>query len=151
MNDLAITVESQPKTEDRRKIFEELHRHNAARSMKSELQSLSIFLRDAAGNVVGGLLGETFWGWLYVEFMWIEESLRGQDYGKKLLAAAESEAIARGCGNALLDTFSFQAFEFYRRCGYEVFGELEDFPPPHKRFYMKKSLEANSDGETDRR
>ena len=111
--------------------------------MASDLQSLSIFLRNPNGNVIGGLLGETFWGWLYVEFMWIEESLRGQDYGKKLLATAEREAIARCCTHALLDTFSFQAFEFYQRCGYEVFGTLEDFPPPHKRFYMKKSLKVN--------
>jgi GNAT superfamily N-acetyltransferase len=72
--------------------------------------------------------------------MWIEESLRGQGYGKKLIAAAEREAIARRCHNALLDTFSFQALEFYQRCGYEVFGTLEHFPTPHKRFYMRKSL-----------
>jgi GNAT superfamily N-acetyltransferase len=148
MSNLTITVESEPKTEDRRKIFDELHRYSAAQTTDSELQNLSIFLRNAEGNVTGGLLGETFWGWLYVEFMWIEESLRGQGYGKKLLAAAETEAIKRRCNNALLDTFSFQAFEFYQRCGYEVFGALEDFPPPHKRFYMRKSLKVNIADET---
>jgi GNAT superfamily N-acetyltransferase len=140
MSNLTITVESKPKVEDRRKIFDELHRYSAAQTSDSGLQSLSIFLRNSEDDVIGGLLGETFWGWMYVEFMWIEESFRGQDYGKKLLAAAESEAISRECNNALLDTFSFQAFEFYQKCGYEVFGMLEDFPTPHKRFYMRKSL-----------
>jgi GNAT superfamily N-acetyltransferase len=148
MSNLTITVESQPKTEDRRKILDELHRYSAAQTTDSELQSLSIFLRNPEGNVIGRLLGETFWGWLYVEFMWIEESLRGQGYGKRLLAAAETEAMKRGCNNALLDTFSFQAFEFYQRCGYEIFGTLEDFPKPHKRFYMKKSLKVNINDET---
>ena len=148
MSNLTITVDSEPKAEDRRKIFDELHRYSAAQTMDSELQSLSIFLRNAEDNVIGGLLGETFWGWLYVEFMWVEEALRGQGYGKKLLATAEREAIARGCTNALLDTFSFQAFEFYQRCGYEVFGTLEDFPTPHKRFYMRKSLKVNTADET---
>lgn len=143
MSSHTITVESEPKIEDKRKIFDELHRYSAAQTTDSELKSLSIFLRNSEGNVIGGLLGETFWGWLYVEFMWVEESLRGQGYGKKLLVAAENEAIKRGCNNALLDTFSFQAFEFYQRCGYEVFGTLENFPPPHKRFYMRRSLKVN--------
>jgi hypothetical protein len=74
MSNLTITVESEPKTKDRRKIFDELHRYSAAQTMDSKLQSLSIFLRNPEDNVIGGLLGETFWGWLYVEFMWIEES-----------------------------------------------------------------------------
>jgi GNAT superfamily N-acetyltransferase len=92
MSKLTITVDSEPKVEDRRKIFDELHRYSAAQTMDGELQSLSIFLRNAEGNVIGGLLGETFWGWLNVEFMWVEEALRGQGYGKKLLATAERDA-----------------------------------------------------------
>jgi len=139
-----ITIEEQPKDDERRKVFEGLHRYNAAQTNDADCLSLTIFLRDVEDNVIGGLMGETFWGWLYVEFMWIEDSFRGRGYGKELLAAAEQEAIARGCSAALLDTFSFQAFEFYKRCGYEVFGTLENFPLAHKRYFMKKSLSANA-------
>ena len=64
MSNFTITVESQLRVEDRRKIFEELHRYSAAQTSDSKLQSLSIFLRNAEDNVIGGLLGETFWGWL---------------------------------------------------------------------------------------
>lgn len=143
MSSITITIETQPKSEERRKIFDELHRHNASQTNDSGLQNLTVLLRDAEDNVVGGLLGETYWGWLNVEQMWIEESFRKQGYGGKLLAAAESEAIARGCGAAYLDTFSFQALEFYQRFGYEVFGTLDDFPQGHKRFFMRKSLKVN--------
>ena len=144
MSKLIISIEAEPKVEDRRKIFEELHRYNAAQTKDSKSQSLSIFLRDAKNNVIGGLLGETFWGWLYVEFMWIDESFRSQGYGGKLLNAAENEAIARGCKAAVLDTFSFQAYNFYKSFGYEEFGTLEDFPFGHKRFYMSKQLNTNA-------
>ena len=143
MSNFTITVEAQSKDEERRKIFDGLHRYNASQTNGADCPSLTIFLRDAEGNVVGGLLGETYWGWLYVEFMWIEESLREQGYGGKLLAAAEREAIARGCSAAYLDTFSFQAFGFYQRCGYEVFGTLENFPPGHRRLFMRKTLKVN--------
>ena len=140
MSEIKITIEEQPKSEERRKIFEGLHRYNAAQTNDPDCLGLTIFLRDTENNVVGGLLGETYWGWLYVEFMWIEESLRKRGYGRELLATAEQEAITRGCSAAYLDTFSFQALKFYERYGYEVFGILDDFPPPHKRFFMKKSL-----------
>ena len=147
MSNLTIAVETHPKDEEKRKIFDELHRYNASQTNDADCPGITVFLRDAEKNLVGGLLGETYWGWLYVEFMWIEESLRGRGYGKKLLATAEREAVARGCGAAFLDTFSFQAYEFYQRCGYEEFGKLEDFPPGHQRFYMKKSLNVNGSGE----
>lgn len=147
MSNLKITVEDRPKQEERRKIFDGLHRYNASQINDANCPSLNIFLRDEEDNVIGGLLCETFWGWLYVEFMWIEDAFRGQGYGEKLLAAAEREASRRGCVAAHLDTFSFQALEFYKRCGYEVFGTLEEFPPGHQRFFMRKSLKLLGDGE----
>ena len=53
---------------------------------------------------------------------------------------AEREAIRRGCRTIWLDTFTFQARGFYERLGYSVFGTLEDYPPGHSRFFLKKSL-----------
>jgi hypothetical protein len=37
-----------------------------------------------------------------------------------------------------LDTFDWQAKEFYEHLGYEVFGILENCPRGHNRYYMKK-------------
>ena len=72
--------------------------------------------------------------------MWVKEELRGQGYGHQLLAMAEIEARQRGATEAYLDTFSFQAPEFYKKNGYQIFGVLENFPPGHQRFYLTKAL-----------
>ncbi|HSJ52854.1 MAG TPA: GNAT family N-acetyltransferase, partial [Anaerolineae bacterium] len=92
------------------------------------------------GVVVGGVIGATFWDWFYINLMWIKEELRGRGYGHQLLTLAEDKARERGARHAYLDTFSFQAPDFYKQHGYEVFGELQDFPPGHQRYFMTKEL-----------
>ena len=88
-------------------------------------QPLGVFVRDEPhGNLVAGLAGETYAGWLFVGYLWVSEDLRGQGVGRELIATAENRALERGCHSAWLDTFSFQAPGFYRTLGYEVFGEL---------------------------
>jgi hypothetical protein len=56
------------------------------------------------------------------------------------LSAAEDEARRRGAKHAYLDTFSFQAPDFYEQHGYQVFGTLDDFPAGHQRYFMTKEL-----------
>ncbi len=103
---------------------------------------LFVFLRDEAGVIVGGLLGDTGWGWLYVKVLWIDERYRGRGLGDRALRAAEDEARARGCRHAQLDTLTFQARPFYEARGYRVFGTLDDFPAGsgHQHFYLAKDL-----------
>ena len=95
---------------------------------------------SADQEIVGGLLGETYWEWFYVDLIWVKVELRGQGYGKQLMEISEAEARRRGAKNAYLDTFSFQAPGFYEGLGYEIFGELDDYPPGHRRYFMKKKL-----------
>jgi GNAT superfamily N-acetyltransferase len=101
---------------------------------------IAVSLRDDAGQLVGGLAGDTVWGWLQVKLLWVASELRGKGYGAKLMTAAEEEARRRGCHHALLDTFDFQARSLYERLGYNVFGTLDDFPRGHQRFFMRKTL-----------
>jgi GNAT superfamily N-acetyltransferase len=66
------------------------------------------------------LLGGTYWGWLYVSILWIDEKYRKNGIGSKLLKDAETEALRRGCEYAHLDTMSFQALGFYKKKKYRV-------------------------------
>jgi GNAT superfamily N-acetyltransferase len=91
-------------------------------------------------SIVGGVIGETHWNWLFISLMWVKDGLRGRGYGHQLLTAVEEEGRKRGATHSYLDTFSFQAPEFYQKHGYQVFGVLEDFPPGHQRYYLTKEL-----------
>jgi GNAT superfamily N-acetyltransferase len=103
-------------------------------------EPLCALQRDHRGALVGGLSATTVWGWLHVKELWVAERMQRSGIGTQLMLAAENEARRRGCHHALLDTFDFQARTFYEKLGYEVFGELPDFPRGHSRFFMKKSL-----------
>ncbi len=99
---------------------------------------LAVLVRDETGAVVGGLTGRTSAAWLFVEPLWLPEALRGTGLGTRMMMAAEAEAVQRGCMGAHLDTYDFQAPGFYQKLGYEVFGSIEDHPPGHTRFWMRK-------------
>jgi ribosomal protein S18 acetylase RimI-like enzyme len=110
-----------------------------------DFRSLCVFARADDGTIVGGLTGKTYWQYLEVSFLWVSEAHRGSGHARKLMAAAEREAVKRGCRHALVDTFSFQAPDFYRRVGYEEFGRLEGFSGEHARHYLHKVLDAPGD------
>ena len=115
--------------------------YNAQHAGDGLSQMLCFVLRTTdEDEILGGVIGATYWEWLYVDLLWLKEEYRGRGYGHRLLVAAEEKARKRGAKNAYLDTFSFQAPDFYEQHGYEVFGELEDFPPGHRRFFMRKQL-----------
>lgn len=114
--------------------------YNAQQAGDDHAQNVCFVLAGPDGSVVGGVIGHIYWDWFYVNLMWIREDLRGQGYGHRLLTLAEDEARRRGATRAHLDTFSFQAPGFYAKHGYEVFGELRDFPAGHQRYYMTKPL-----------
>lgn len=137
---MQIAIENSPALEDEQIIGSGLRQHNEEHVSGAGDATFAIFLRDTAGAVRGGLLAKAGRGWLHINTLWVDPSVRGQGYGSQLMAAAEAEAIRRGCHSAYLDTFSFQARPFYERCGYEVFGTLDDFPAGHQRFFMRKSL-----------
>ena len=101
---------------------------------------LCLSLRNDAGEIAGGVYGATAWGWLMIDGLWVDEALRGRGLGSRLLAAAEAQAVERGCGGCWLGTFDFQARAFYARHGYTVFAELPGFPAGHAHFHLRKTL-----------
>lgn len=140
-----ITLTDAPTPQMRKAILEPLVEFNHARIGGPEAyRSLVILLSHPESNdIMGGLYGTTAFSHLWIEILFVPESMRGAGIGRKLMALAEAEAVQRGCHAAALDTFSFQARGFYERLGYSVFGTLNDCPPGHSRFFLAKRLAAN--------
>ncbi|MDX2136972.1 MAG: GNAT family N-acetyltransferase [Chloroflexota bacterium] len=130
---------------DRDTIERGLEAFNTRFIGEDNYKPLYIVMRNKQSEIMGGLLGATYWKWLYVRIMWIDEAARGKGNGKRMMAMAEQEAYARGCCNAHVDTFDFQALGFYNKLGYSVWGRLEDFTPGYTRYFLKKAL-TNSNG-----
>lgn len=93
------------------------------------------------GELIAGIASSVYlWDCLYVDLFWIHEDYRKKGVGSKLLKEVEVEAKEKGCNLVHLDTFDFQATDFYLKNGYQIFGTLEDCPKGHKRYYLKKLL-----------
>ncbi|MEP6732975.1 MAG: GNAT family N-acetyltransferase [bacterium] len=136
-----IEVAEENLDEGNQVILEGLRAFNGAQLGRDATpQPISVFVRDKNGAVVGGLIGQMLWNWLYVDKLWLPDSFRSTGVGGDVLAAAEERAIARGCRWAHLQTLGFQALPFYERRGYTVFGVLDGYPPTSKRYYLRKSL-----------
>lgn len=129
---------ARPTMEVFRAIFRALDAHSRPVIGPAERELFAIPLHDHDGSVTGGIWASTLFRWLNVELLFVPEDLRGRGVGSALLAAAETEAMRRGCLGAFVDTASFQAPDFYQRLGYTLYGRLGDFPPGHERLYFRK-------------
>ncbi|MGC9539146.1 GNAT family N-acetyltransferase [Streptomyces sp. UG1] len=104
---------------------------------------LQVWALDEADAVAGGLVGYTWTTWLHVTYLWVDERHRGAGLGSRLLAQAERVARAeRGCAAVRLETWDFQAPEFYKRQGYEVVCVIPDYPPGITEYTLTKHLGA---------
>jgi GNAT superfamily N-acetyltransferase len=117
-----------------------IHNYNIQQAGEDNGQTICFVIQSPDEEVVGGVIAATHWDWLYIDLMWLKEDFRGLGYGQRLLELAEEKARQLGAKEAYLDTFSFQAPDFYKKYGYQVFGELKDFPVGHQRYYLTKKL-----------
>ena len=93
------------------------------------------------GKILAGIIVRMYcWRCIYIDTFWIDESMRGEGLGTLLLEEVERVAKENGSHLIHLDTFDFQAKDFYLAHGYSVFGELEDCPKGHTRYFMSKGL-----------
>jgi N-acetylglutamate synthase-like GNAT family acetyltransferase len=141
MKNYEITFHETPSDEDLKVLSDGLEAHTRELFPDKARTYIALFLRDENGSIVGGVDGNygTF-EWLYVNALWVQDDLRCRGYGAELMDRIETEAKKHGCRNAFLNTMSFQAPGFYKKIGYKVFAELEDFPGEHSRIFLRKKL-----------
>ncbi|MEK8129462.1 GNAT family N-acetyltransferase [Paenibacillus filicis] len=137
MTDIMPIVQGTP--EEGEYIRNQLIKFNAQHA-PGRYEPINLAIKAEDGRVVGGLLAALCWNWVEVHILWVDESLRGQNYGSRLLQQIEQIAREKACTLIKLDTFSFQAPDFYRKHGYSEFGVLEDAPQGFQHYYFKKDL-----------
>lgn len=140
MKTVTITREDDGAVADAQAVGDALDAYNLSHVRDYRYQSVRLFVRDDAGAIVGGLLADVYMDWMFVKILWLDERLRGGGTGAELMHRAEEAARELGCTGVWLDTFSFQAPGFYRKLGYEEFGQLDDYPRGFSRHFFRKLL-----------
>ena len=130
-----------PTDADQNVIQHGLADYNALKAGYRDWRPLAALLRDpATGRTVGGMTGRTSYGLLFIDLVYLPESVRGQDIGRRLLAMMEAEATRRGCKAGFLLTITYQAPGFYARHGWTEFGRIDCDPAGTARVFMSKTL-----------
>ena len=114
--------------------------YNRSKREAAESEPLNLYVEDDSGELMAGLVAETFGNWLEIEYLFVKEDLRGQGIGSKLLQQAESEAKKRNCRYVFVNTYQFQAPAFYQKRGYKEVFTLKDYPYTGQRHYYQKDL-----------
>ena len=114
--------------------------YNRSKREAAESEPLNLYVEDDSGELMAGLVGETFGNWLEIEYLFVKEDIRGQGIGSQLLQQAESEAKKRNCRFAFVNTYQFQAPAFYQKYGYKEVFTLKDYPYTGQRHYYQKDL-----------
>jgi GNAT superfamily N-acetyltransferase len=123
-----LHVENDPDPLDLEVLESHIRREASLAMGLGEEVELAIFVRDDNGTVVAGISGWTWGDCCELQSLWVQPSLRGRGLATRLIAAAETEAAARGCSQTVHFTYDFQARALYERNGYELVGRVENFP-----------------------
>ena len=127
-------------SEKAREIANQIRAYNRSKREEAESEPLNLYVEDEKGNLMAGLVAETFGNWLEIEYLFVREELRGQGIGSKLLQRAENEAKNRNRRFAFVNTYQFQAPDFYKSHGYKEVFTLQNYPYTGQRFYYQKDL-----------
>lgn len=136
---LEVSTDPEAHAGDVARVMAGLRASNLERTGDDDFRSYRAFLRSE-GELIAGLLGIAFWGWMEIGTIWVREDRRRRGHATRLIGDAERWGLERGCHHAILDTFSFQARPVYERLGYRVVATLPSYPAPHERYLMTKEL-----------
>lgn len=140
---MTLYISKELNIKDKQYIENELYNFNSKhlpKDLRGRYEEICLFLKDEHGTVHGGILSEVCWNWLEIHTFMIDEDLRKSGYGTKLIAEIEKIALEKECDFIKVDTLSFQALDFYKKNGYQVFGSIDNVGRDFTHYYLKKDL-----------
>ncbi|OZB96194.1 GNAT family N-acetyltransferase [Paenibacillus sp. XY044] len=108
-------------------------------------EETNLCVKDETGNIIAGLNSAICWNWMEIDILWVDDEYRGCGHGKRLLEEAERIAVSKHCTFIKLNTFSFQAPEFYKKYGYREMAVIENAPLGYQHYYFIKDLTDNEE------
>ena len=122
------------------RLGDEISKFNVETTGLAEFHEMLKVETDSDGELLAGVYGWSWGGTCWIEALWVRVDMRRRGVGSRLVEAVEAQARRHGCQQLALDTHTFQAPSFYERHGFEIVGELRDYPRGHSKLLMRKQL-----------
>ncbi|EJQ3973995.1 GNAT family N-acetyltransferase [Listeria monocytogenes] len=108
---------------------------------KSDAAHIGFAALNESGEIVGGVTAKISYGELHVSLLSVDQNTQSSGVGSELMAQIERYGRANNCHHISLTTFSYQAPEFYIKCGFTELGRVKDFPiKGEEKFFFIKYL-----------
>ena len=142
MSDLIFSTTTEDLAPDDKKIMVDgMLAYHASKGHPRKADQYSVLIKNGDDKKLIGIVMVTFlWNGMQIGTLWVDETMRGQGLGKKLMEMAEAEGRKRGATFSYTDTFTWQAPGFYQKLGYKPYGKLDNFPKGHSLTYYYKNL-----------
>ena len=135
-----VTITDDDSEEAARAIRDGLTAFNRKAVDLPEPLPVNVIVRDAAGAIRGGVVARFALDTVYIDLVWLDDSVKGGGTGRAMMERAEERARALGARIAWLYTMSWQARPFYERLGYKLLAEMPYASGRHRRYFMWKKL-----------
>ena len=144
---MVLHISKELNSNDKQYIEDELYRFNLKHfpaDLSGRYEEINLSLKDDSGRVCGAILSAVCWNWLEINTFILDEDIRDSGYGTKLLSELETIALDKKCDFIKVDTLSFQALDFYKKNGFQVFGRIDNVGREFEHYYLKKDLNVKS-------
>src|SRR4028119_1649952 len=100
-----ISEDDFPELEAVSAIQRGLHAFNQEMGGPYDREPVTVLARIDS-EVKGGLLGLTYWNWMFIDWLWMAPDMRGRGAGGGALARAGAGGAGRGCRGAAHDVLA---------------------------------------------
>src|SRR4030095_9317240 len=121
-------------------LEDKIYGYNSSRINKDDGYLFSRIVRDENNEIIAGIAGWIWASACEITQLWVNDNVRKNGIGKRLLEEAEVEARSKGCRTILVRSYSFQAPHFYERYGYKIEHILNGFPEGYSYYILTKKL-----------
>ncbi|MBP2098120.1 GNAT family N-acetyltransferase [Enterococcus rivorum] len=101
---------------------------NKGVEFETPIKSEFAFVAYYQNEIIGGITAKNFLGEMKIELLAIRSDYQKQGVGGALIQKVKESARKEKCHHLLLNTFSYQAPNFYLKNGFEQLAKIDNFP-----------------------
>lgn len=138
MSELKYETKDNPTSEEQKIIRDGIIGFNQS-VINDKPNCFNIFVKQNE-NIIGGAIIYQHKDALYIDVLWCMEEYRRKGIGSKLIGMIEAEAQNKSIKKLFVDTYAFQAQEFYKKHGFKIIGCAPEYLLGHDRIFMRKDI-----------